>query len=73
MIAFKTPVSDQHCDVGTTNKKRDKVSKQSKEILFPPVRHQHCVQEVWMEGLQVEGQPPSAQNRLLCPQPATGG
>ena len=46
-----------------------------KEFRFcPPVQVRHCgLAMVWMVGLKQASQPPSAQNQLLCPQPAIGG
>ena len=44
-----------------------------KQVLCPPVQVPHCVAEVWMADLGQASRPPFAQNRLSCPQPATGG
>ena len=44
-----------------------------KEVLCPPVQVPHCGAEVWMADLGQASRPPFAQNRLSCPQPATGG
>ena len=45
---------------------------QGKQLVCPPVQVPHCGLAVArMGGLKQAGRPPSAQNRWLCPQPAT--